>query len=167
MNFYIRKAVLSDAERCAAIHISSWEFAYSSFISADILEQRKNKRYFQWKKLLADSNDNHYVAVFEDKIIGIITLDTPRDEDLSAETYELTGLYFDPEYIGGGFGKLTMDWIIKYVSDKGYMQISLWVLSNNKRAKLFYEKAGFVPDGTSQNSGIDDKLSERYIYKIN
>lgn len=100
------------------------------------------------------------------KIIGITSINPPRDQDLSDTVYELTGLYFDPDYIGKGFGKKTMDWIKNEISTRGYDTISLCVLTQNTRAKAFYEKAVFKPDESTKPSGLGDILEERYIYEI-
>lgn len=167
MNFYIRPAVPGDAEKCADIHIRSWEFAYGDFIPKHVLAERAARRPSQWERLLNECQDIHYVAVYNDKIIGIITIDPPRDEDLSEDFYELSGLYLDPTYIGKGLGKLTMDWIKNEISQRGHKHISLWVLANNARAKRFYEKSGFKADGSVQESGIGETMSQRFVFDFN
>lgn len=52
------------------------------------------------------------------------------------------------------------------ISTRGYDTISLWVLTQNTRAKAFYEKSGFKPDESTKPSGLGDTLEERYIYEI-
>lgn len=164
--FFIRPAVLEDAPKCADIHMRSWVFAYSQYIPMEIIEQHNTRRRVMWEKMLKNNIDTHFVAVYQGKIIGITSINPPRDQDLPDTVYELTGLYFDPDYIGKGFGKKTMDWVKNEISTRGYDTISLWVLTQNARAKAFYEKSGFKPDESTKPSGLGDTLEERYIYEI-
>lgn len=63
-----------------------------------------------WVKMLKNNIDTHFVSVYQGKIIGITSVNLPRDSDLSDTVYELMGLYFNPDYIGKRLGKKTMDW---------------------------------------------------------
>jgi RimJ/RimL family protein N-acetyltransferase len=47
-----------------------------------------------------------------------------------------------------------MDHVLARVSVAGYGCITLWVLEGNARARRFYERAGFAPDGASH--GLPD-----------
>ena len=85
--------------------------------------------------------NSHYVAVLNDTIIGIISLGSPREEDLSESTYELSALYIDPDYIGRGFGTIAMRWIQSEIFSRGYTAVSLWVFDKNKRAQKFYKNS--------------------------
>ena len=58
-----------------------------------------------------------------------------RDKDMPDTVFELSGLYLGPDYIGKGYGKLTMDRIKREISARGYNTISLWVLDQNDRVK--------------------------------
>ena len=40
-----------------------------------------------------------------------------------------------------------MDQVLAKVRAAGYASITLWVLEANARARGFYQKAGFAPDG--------------------
>ena len=42
-----------------------------------------------------------------------------------------------------------MDQVLARVSGAGYRCITLWVLEDNARARRFYERVGFAPDGAS------------------
>lgn len=163
MSFYIRSAVPADAAKCADIHMRSWIFAYKDFIPMDIIESHNARRPVMWNELLVNSEDIHYVAVLDNIIIGIITINPPYEGDLPETACELSGLYLDPDYVGKGYGRFSMDWIKQEIFSRGYNMISLWVFDKNIRAKVFYEKCGFRPDGKRSESGIDGLLKERYI----
>jgi RimJ/RimL family protein N-acetyltransferase len=45
----------------------------------------------------------------------------------------------------------------------GYQAITLWVLRDNQRARRFYERAGFLPDGaTNVLNGLGGIIEVRY-----
>ena len=163
MRFQIRAAVPEDAAKCADIHMRSWEFAYRDCVPMDIIESRNAGRPAKWRKMLETSKDIHYVAVYDNVIVGCVTINPTGDSDLPETAYELSSLYLDPDYVGKGFGRLMMDWAKGEIASRGYRAIALWVLDKNYRAKAFYEKCGFKPDGKCKESGLGDTLEERYI----
>lgn len=164
--FNVRLAVCSDEPVCADIHIRSWSFTYRGIVPDEVIEKNNAKRSELWNKLLANNIDSHYVIVSDNRTIGFLTINKPFEKDLPEDTFMLTRLYLDPDYIGKGFGKAAMDWVKKEVFARGYGAVSLWVLAENFRAKKFYEKNGFVPDGNVKNSGLGDTKVERYIYRF-
>ncbi len=166
MKFEIRLATLDDAKYCADIHAESWLFAYSDFVTKEIIDKHNAKWPFIWNKMLTNNIDSHYVILFDEVIIGFLTISVPRDDDLEEAFYEIVGLYLSPKHIGLGFGKQTMDWIKKEIKSRGYNNISLWVLEENNRARRFYEKTGFRGDGKTKQSGLADTLEVRYLYKF-
>ena len=99
-------------------------------------------------------------------IIGFLTISVARDNDLKDSFYELVGFYLNPEYVAKGYGKQAMDWIKKEIKSRGYDKISLWVLKENNRARIFYEKMGFVTDGEIKPSGLADTQEARYVCKF-
>ena len=117
-----------------------------------------------WKKLLAENQDVHYIITLDHQAIGIITINPQNESDLPDTVYELSGLYFDPDFVGKGLGTRAMNWIKTEIKTRGFHGISLWVLSQNDRAKAFYIKNGFHPDGRQKESGIGTAQKERFIY---
>jgi RimJ/RimL family protein N-acetyltransferase len=49
----------------------------------------------------------------------------------------------------------------------GYSSVTLWVLRDNRRARRFYERAGFAPDGaTNVLTGLGDVRELRYRQRL-
>jgi len=70
---------------------------------------------------------------------------TPAGSDgLVAELY---ALYVHPAWWSTGTGRALMDHVLARVCMAGYACITLWVLEANARARCFYQRAGFAPDG--------------------
>ena len=166
MEMIIRSGKPEDAAACADIHKRSWIYAYSHCISMELIEKIHTGREAMWEKFLANEAAGNFVAVAENKIIGIITIGAERDGDMPEGTGELCGFYFDPDYIGKGFGRQAMDWVKSELKARGFLTMVLWVLDKNDRAKYFYEKAGLRPEGRSKPSGLEDRLEERYIMNL-
>lgn len=57
---------------------------------------------------------------------------------------ELKQLYTDPARIGGGLGKLLMNWALAEAERQGADEIQLTVYSENPEAQRFYHRYGFA-----------------------
>lgn len=114
--------------------------------------------------MLQNNTEIHYVIEADAKTVGFFTVMPSRDADLDKSVGELVGLYLAPDYIGCGLGRRAMDAVKQMLSQRGYQRISLWVLTENHRAKAFYEKSGFKADHIQKDSGLLDIKEERYIF---
>ena len=70
---------------------------------------------------------------------------TPAGSD--GRVAELYALYVHPAWWSTGTGRALMDRVLAKVRAAGYACITLWVLEANARARRFYRRAGFAPDG--------------------
>lgn len=73
-----------------------------------------------------------------------------RDADASPGSAELYALYVLPELLSTGIGRALMDELTSRAAEAGYRTMRLWVLAGNDRARRFYAKAGFAPDGAAE-----------------
>jgi GNAT superfamily N-acetyltransferase len=79
------------------------------------------------------------------------------------EVGELYALYVHPAWWSTGTGRALMDHVLARVSRAGYPCVLLWVLERNARARTFYERAGFRPDGASHVlEGLGGVIEIRY-----
>jgi ribosomal protein S18 acetylase RimI-like enzyme len=76
---------------------------------------------------------------------------------------ELYALYVHPAWWSTGTGRELMDRVLAAISAAGYPSVRLWVLRDNSRARRFYERAGFAPDGASHTlEGLGGVTEIRY-----
>jgi GNAT superfamily N-acetyltransferase len=76
---------------------------------------------------------------------------------------ELYALYVRPAWWSTGTGRALMDRVLARSSGAGYRSITLWVLRDNQRARCFYQRAGFSPDGaTNVLSRLGGVIELRY-----
>lgn len=76
-------------------------------------------------------------------VIGLAAGWPPRDAQ-PVRPRELSLLCLDPAWFGSGLALALMESILEGEP------ASVWVAADNPRARRFYEKAGFVPDGAVQ-----------------
>ena len=162
----IRQAKIEDAADIADIHIDAWRVAYKGIIPNSYLQKLSTKiRADQWVKSLSDIDNRTFVKVNNNsKIIGWISFGVSRN-NLSAEMAEIYAIYFHPDFWGKGYGKQLLKVAEKELEQKGFTEIMLWVLELNSRARIFYKKAGYAPDGSKQIVSFDDKKLTKLKYR--
>lgn len=77
---------------------------------------------------------------------------------------EIVSIYFLPQYIRKGLGTLLTQAALAELKKMGYQSCCLWVLEENERARRFYEKMGFVPDGAYMEQEIGGKVLREVRY---
>jgi GNAT superfamily N-acetyltransferase len=70
-------------------------------------------------------------------------------DSAEASVAELYALYVAPEWWSTGTGRALMDRVLAEVRAEGYPRIVLWVLTENARARRFYERCGFRLSGAA------------------
>lgn len=86
---------------------------------------------------------------------------------LAGETGELYAIYLTPAWWSAGVGRALTDAVLAALRATGYRRVVLWTLTANARARRFYEKAGFAPDGaTNILVGLSEAPELRYARDI-
>jgi RimJ/RimL family protein N-acetyltransferase len=99
------------------------------------------KKYFI--NFLKNSNDNHFIILLGDKVVGNISLMHNRDK--TAEMHIVIGV---KKYQGKGYGTLAINQAVKKAFEKlGYQKIIIEVRPDNLRAIKAYKKCGFTENG--------------------
>ena len=85
------------------------------------------------------------LAVYEEELLVGFAMYAMDRED---KEYCIYRLMIDEKYQSKGYGRATMEALIKHISaDKEHHVIYISFEPENKRAKTLYESLGFVPDG--------------------
>lgn len=168
----IRQAEISDAEEIAVVHVRSWQTAYPGMIPQDYLDAldpalravtwRENLAADRWPTsgtLVATDGDDPAASpgdptgtgnVGDDHIVGFVSVGPSRDADADAGTVgEVLALYLTPEVWGTGTGRRLLGTAVDQLRRCGFAEATLWALRENDRARRFYERAGWVFDGTT------------------
>ena len=164
----IRSASTADAAQIAAVMRVSWFAAYDGIIAPAIIDQatapdggariRQSFRTRPWQRMIAAVARGPAPADTAG-IVGYASfgperdvLDMPWPHPLTmagsdGQVAELYALYVHPSWWSTGTGRALMDQVLAKVRTAGYACITLWVLEANARARRFYQRAGFTPDG--------------------
>ncbi|WP_202971198.1 GNAT family N-acetyltransferase [Saccharothrix sp. ALI-22-I] len=172
----VRRAVPDDAEGIARVHTTTWQVAYRGVVPDEFLAGLSWERRAEgWRRALAEpSGDGStvFVAVEGDVVVGFTSVGPARDEDLRQRDFlELHAIYVHPSVWGSGvgFGLLEASFADVGVSGvpgvSGVSGVMLWVLEDNPRARRFYERAGFAPDGVTRTETVGGRelVELRYV----
>ncbi len=84
-------------------------------------------------------------------------------QGLAGVVGELYAIYVTPAWWSTGAGRALMEAALTALEADAYQRAVLWVLADNARARTFYERAGFTPDGaTNILAGLGGVLEVRY-----
>jgi ribosomal protein S18 acetylase RimI-like enzyme len=150
----IDAARAGDAPGIARVHTRSWQHAYRGIFTDEYLDGLDwRARLPFWEDVISAPRTAHVLMVARagDTLIGFAAGGPARDEDLPGRYAEIYAIYVDPDAWSQGTGSALLDAAIARLAREwaGLEAITLWVLQDNHRARRFYEKHGFRPDGTS------------------
>ncbi len=140
-----------DAADIARIHVATWRAAYRGMVPNTYLEGLDvGVRTEQWRNWIELPERRTLVARQCGALLGFCATGPARDPDANAATSEVYALYVDEPHWRSGHGRALLERAISDAEDDGAAQLTLWVLEQNERARLFYERLGFVFDGVSK-----------------
>lgn len=152
MNVTIRAATPKDARGIAEVHVASWHWAYRDDLPASALEGRTvEDRERMWSEWFASREPaaDVLVAVEDGSIVGFSGFGVSRDDGAYEVTGEIRTIYLLEEAVGKGIGRDLFARANERLRALGYQRATLWVLETNERSRRFYEKAGWIWDGTT------------------
>jgi GNAT superfamily N-acetyltransferase len=158
----LRPAVLDDAEAIAVVHHTSWVQTYSDLLPAEHWENDTvESRGQSWRQRLSDDAPGYLsVAVVDGQVVGFAKAGPARRKNgvpPPVRSDELWALYVLSENHGTGIGALLLNSVLPPTAPA-----ELWVAAANPRARRFYEKHGFTPDG----AGFIDNLNFALIRMV-
>lgn len=142
------------------IYESSWKYAYKGMIPQAYLDSIPAG---QWANNIYKSGLKSLVLIEDGRMIGTASFCRSRWERYS-DYGEIVSIYFLPDYIGKGYGRLLLNKCIEQLKQDGFSKLLLWVLEDNHRARKFYEKNGFVYSGVFMVDNIGGKEVREVLY---
>jgi L-amino acid N-acyltransferase YncA len=155
----IRKAVITDAEGIAKVHVDSWKTTYKNIVPDEYLNQLTYESREQlWKNNI--TNSEVFVAENnEGKIVGFSSGGKERTGKYPNYIGELYAIYILKEFQGNGLGKLLVKPIIVELQKQNIDSMMVLVLEDN-RSLLFYEALGGKKMDTIKFEISGKKLNE-------
>ncbi len=181
----VRAGTPADAVQVAAVQREGWFAAYQGIIAPEIIDRvtapdggarvRQSFRTRPWQRMVvAVAAGRQPTGQPGPGIVGYASfgpetdVSAPWPHPLSAagedgSVAELYALYVRPAWWSTGTGRSLMARVLARTSEAGYRSVALWVLRDNQRARRFYERAGFAPDGaTNVLEGLGGVTELRY-----
>lgn len=162
----IRAIALDDAEEVERLRVTAWQSAYRGILPDGYLDRmrvdgERRRRHMIGHAAAAPAGAVESVAVQANAIVGWVAGGRCRDADRPGPGQgEIYAIYVQPEWWGRGAGRLLMAHAVRALAEAGRRDITLWVLEANRRARRFYEAAGFRPDGTGQVLDLGGPVTE-------
>lgn len=141
------------------MHVGTWDGAYRGLLPDDYLDAMDVTRWTGgWQRILSGERPPGAatsVALAEDGgVVGFVDVVPSRDDGAASDTGEVTSIYVLPAAWGTGVGRALMAAAVDCLREHGFRSVTLWVLRDNERARLFYERAGWSPDGASKDDVV-------------
>lgn len=152
-----------DRNLISKIYEDSWRYAYRGIIPQGYLDKILKGH---WSKNFDIADWNTVICIYDGKYIGTSSFCKSRFEKYK-NLGEVISIYLLPEYIGLGYGKKLLDFVIEQLKEKGYNEAFLWVLEENEKARNFYEKYGFKLDNDYLEDTIGGKKLKEVRYVLN
>jgi len=128
------------------VHVASWQETYRGLMPDALLDGLSvERREAQWRDWLADRSGDRFVRALRvpgGDIAGFVLTGPPRDLDFADR--EISALYLLAAWQGAGHGRALLAAAVEGAVDRRATALGFWVLSDNVRARRFYEAAGAV-----------------------
>ena len=150
MSITYRRATIEDAEALAELGARTFTHTFGHLYQpADLEIFLQNHSPDNWEKELSDPAFEVRAAELDGKLVGYVKLGPPHlPFEPRGEAAELRQLYVVEDVKGQGVAQQLMDWVIDRARDRRADHLYLSVFTDNHRARRFYEKYGFEPEGT-------------------
>jgi len=162
---HVRPATFADAASLARVHVAAWRSAYVGIMPDAYLAELDEARFARgWERAIDEGVSTMLVGLIGDVVQGFATFGEARDEDPVA-LGQLYAFNLHPVAFGSGLAtelhSAALAGLRGFDDERAY----LWVAERNPRARRFYEREGWEPDGASQVEEVGGRpLTEvRYV----
>lgn len=124
----------------------TWRVAYAHVFPADGLAEDFIDPE-RWRRRLETPPRGWTTYVAGNPVVGFVSVGPSRDERALGELY---AIYVHPGAWSTGAGRLLIGRGEARLAER-YDEATLWVLEDNPRARRFYERAGWAPDGAKKS----------------
>jgi len=170
MNLRVRQAQEGDENRIAEIQINAWQQAYAGIMADNYLASLELGEISElWHQSITQFSLGSLAVIEKNGIIeGFSVFGPARDKELQGGmASELVAINICPNYWRSGIGGKLLDYVINELASRGYEFVYLWVATENKSARAFYQAYGFICDNfTKINERFSGIEETRYVLKL-
>jgi L-amino acid N-acyltransferase YncA len=100
-----------------------------------------------------------------DDLLGFAAWGPSRDDDAAPGLAELYAIYLEQAAVGTGVAEALMVRALREMAAQCFAEATLWVLSQNPRARRFYERLGWRLDGRTRTVDLRGSVLEAIRYR--
>jgi ribosomal protein S18 acetylase RimI-like enzyme len=155
MPFSIRPAEPSDADAIADVHVRGWRWGYRGLLPEELLAELDADERAERLRAVMTADEGTvavHLAEIDSGVIGFVSSGPSRDTDAPEPepTGEVYALYVEENAAGTGIGTALLRAAVDELRSRGFERATLWVLDTNVRARRFYKREGWLPDGETK-----------------
>ncbi|HEV2672474.1 MAG TPA: GNAT family N-acetyltransferase [Gemmatimonadales bacterium] len=160
----LRRATPTDAAAVGNIHVESWKVAYRGIMPDDIIARTDLAYRTQfWAERIGDRDWPVFLIEEAGQCVAFCQMVPSQDpDDDPTRVGHITSIHVLPHIRGSGHGRALMDHVLSEFRRRGFSEVTLWVLEENRNARRFYEKYGFQQDGGTRSYPRTDVPEVRY-----
>lgn len=164
----LRRATEADAAAVGRIHVESWNVAYRGIMPDDVIAQTDLAyRTRFWAERIADPNWPVFVIEEHGECVAFCQMVPSRDPDDDPDRVgHITSIHVLPHLRSHGHGRALMDHVLAEFRQRGFHELTLWVLEQNRPARNFYQRYGFELDGGARCYPRTDIPEVRYRIRL-
>jgi ribosomal protein S18 acetylase RimI-like enzyme len=136
----VLRATVEDAELCFGIARAAAVAGFQHVFPPGLCAFPDDAVRADWFSALSDPDGETYIAFEDDEAVGVV----------SVGHGVLQTLYVMPEFWGRGIGSTLHDLALVRLRETNVQEARLWTLTENHRARAFYEKRGWSLTGRTR-----------------
>jgi GNAT superfamily N-acetyltransferase len=157
MDLTCRPASAGDFDAICSLRVEAWRAAYRGIVPQPFLDAMDPAE--QARRTRGRGLSGQHVAEAGGEVVGWMSIGPYRFADDGPDAPgpgfgEVRAIYARPDAVGTGVGRALMAYALAELDRAGLRPVLLWVFTANDRARRFYEKAGFRPDGGTHDYEI-------------
>ncbi|MEW2440406.1 GNAT family N-acetyltransferase [Micromonospora marina] len=150
----VREAGLGDLSGIVELH-SRARVAYhgagglpvGEILTPDLAREQREG----WAAAITSAHKRVRCAIVDGALAGVLAMGPPHSPDLDPRTTaQLYQIHVDPQRWSRGVGSALHALFVRHLTDEGLALGVLEVWERNTRARAFYTRHGWRPDGTSR-----------------
>lgn len=150
----VRPATGADLPVMASVRVRAWRSAYRELLPAEYLAGLDPAELVAGWTPLLDEPERATLLVADlpgTGVVGFTNVGPYRQDDgtLDPAYGELRSCYVDPDTWRNGAGSALLHASVDLLRAAAPRPVRLWVVVQNDRARRFYERFGFAPDGAT------------------
>ena len=166
----VRPALAADADALGELHVATWRAAYRGLLPDALLDGLSiPERQAKWRGWLAPSGSPEtgtLVADLRGRPVGFSRWGRSRDDDAATRPIgELFAIYVEAALWGTGVGLALHERTIDAGRSTGFDEMTLWVVRANDRARRFYARQGWRPDGGAAKKPFRGAVLDEVRYR--